>query len=46
MSLYVIRPEEFGGVKDSDIPVVLAYNQVHYESLHPRGQNKHDKITS
>ena len=33
--VYVIRPEEFGGIRDSDVPIVLAYNQVHYESLHP-----------
>ena len=33
--IYVIKANEFGGYADSDIPVVLAYNQVHYESLHP-----------
>ena len=33
--IYVIRANEYGGITDSDIPVVLAYNQHHYESLHP-----------
>merc|ERR1712208_247539 len=33
--IYVIEPTKFGGFKDSDIPVVIGYNQVHYESLHP-----------
>ena len=33
--IYVVQGNEFGGKIDSDIPVVLAYNQVHYESLHP-----------
>ena len=33
--IYVIEAKEFGGFVDSEIPVVLAYNQVHYESLHP-----------
>ena len=33
--IYVIKANEFGGFADLDIPVVLAYNQVHYESLHP-----------
>ena len=33
--IYVIRAEEFGGFIDTDIPVVVGYNQVHYESLHP-----------
>ena len=31
----VIDPSDYGGNKDSDIPVVLAYDLVHYESLHP-----------
>ena len=31
----VIDPADYGGTKDSDIPVVLAYDLVHYESLHP-----------
>ena len=33
--IYVIEANRFGGSADSDIPVVLAYNQFHYESLHP-----------
>ena len=33
--VYVIKAEEFGGFADTDIPVVVGYNQVHYESLHP-----------
>ena len=33
--IYVIEANEFGGSADSKIPVVVAYNQVHYESLHP-----------
>ena len=32
--IYVIKADEFGGFADSDIPVVVGYNQVHYESLH------------
>ena len=32
----VIDPTDYGGTKDSDIPVVLAYDLVHYESLHRR----------
>ena len=36
--IYVIKAEEFGGFNDSDIPVVVGYNQVHYESLHPASQ--------
>ena len=34
--IYVIKASRFGGQTDSDIPVVLAYNQRHYESLHPQ----------
>ena len=33
--IYVIDPKKFGGEINSDIPVVLAYNGSHYESLHP-----------
>ena len=33
--IYVISASQFGGQIDSDVPVVLAYNQFHYESLHP-----------
>ena len=31
----VIDPRDYGGIIDSEIPVVIAYNLVHYESLHP-----------
>ena len=31
----VIDPRDYGGLIDSEIPVVVAYNLVHYESLHP-----------
>ena len=31
----VVSPEAFGGYSDSPIPIVLAYNLVHFESLHP-----------
>ena len=33
--IYVIQAKEFGGFSDTDIPIVVGYNQVHYESLHP-----------
>ena len=33
--IYVIQAAEFGGYIDTDIPVVVGYNQVHYESLQP-----------
>ena len=33
--IYVVDPNCFGGYTDSDIPVVLAYNLTHYESIHP-----------
>jgi hypothetical protein len=33
--IYVVEPERFGGERDSDVPVCLVYNQVHYESMHP-----------
>ena len=31
----VVDPRDYGGEIDSEIPVVVAYNMVHYESLHP-----------
>ena len=31
----VVDPRDYGGDVDSEIPVVLAYNLVHFESLHP-----------
>ena len=33
--IYVVKPTYFGGFEDCDIPVILGYNQYHYESLHP-----------
>ena len=37
--IYVISAAIFGGSANSDIPVCLAYNQVHYESLVPCTQD-------
>ena len=37
--IYVVTPEHYGGVRDSEIPVCVAYNQFHYESLHPKSAN-------
>ena len=34
----VVDPTHYGGETDSEIPVVVAYNLVHYESLHPVGE--------
>merc|ERR1712208_51123 len=34
----VVDPKDYGGDIDSEIPVVVAYNLVHYESLHPVGE--------
>ena len=31
----VVDPTQYGGRIDNEIPVVVAYNLVHYESLHP-----------
>ena len=36
--IYVMVPERFGGVRDSEVPVCVAYNQSHYESMHPKYQ--------
>ena len=33
--IYVIRAAEFNGFTDCEIPVVVGYDQTHYESLHP-----------
>ena len=33
--IYVVDPRQFNVQADSDIPILLAYNQSHYESLHP-----------
>ena len=34
----VIDPTNYGGLLDDNTPVVVAYNLVHYESLHPVNQ--------
>ena len=39
----VISPVEFGLDPDSRIPIVLAYDLVHYESLHPKDQTDIEK---
>ena len=36
--IYVCDPRQFGVQPDSEIPVVLAYNLSHYESMHPVDQ--------
>ena len=33
--IYVVNPHTFNVEPDTAIPIVLAYNMVHYESLHP-----------
>ena len=33
--LSIVEPEEFGQDHDCDIPILLAYNGNHYESVHP-----------
>ena len=37
--IYVVDPRAFNVVPDSDIPLVLAYNMSHYESMHPCSQD-------
>ena len=34
----VVDPRDYGGEIDSEIPVVVAYNLVHFESLHPSNE--------
>ena len=34
----VISPLDFGGYVNSQDPIVIAYNQVHFESLHPSSE--------
>ena len=31
----VISPASFGGFHDTEVPIILAYNMVHFESMHP-----------
>ena len=33
--IYVVNPTNFNVMPDSDIPVVVAYNMSHYESMEP-----------
>ena len=33
--IYVVDPRQFNMEADSAVPIILAYNQSHYESLHP-----------
>jgi hypothetical protein len=33
--IYVVNPSQFNVQADTEIPIVLAYNLSHYESLHP-----------
>ena len=39
----VIDPSDYGGYSDSEIPVVVAYDLVHYESLHPKENSDIEK---
>jgi hypothetical protein len=33
--IYVMHPRQFNVQADTSVPIILAYNQSHYESLHP-----------
>ena len=44
--IYVVEAKRFGGFLDSDIPIVLGYNLVHYESLHPLAELDIEKTKS
>ena len=33
--IYVVDPRQFNVQVDTSVPIILAYNQSHYESLHP-----------
>ena len=33
--IYVVDPRQFNVQADTSVPIILAYNQSHYESLHP-----------
>ena len=37
--LYAVDPRKFNVEPDTDIPIVLAYNQSHYESLIPKSES-------
>ena len=36
--IVVVSPETYGGTTDSTVPVVVAYNGVHFEPLYPIGE--------
>ena len=40
----VIDPTQHGGYVDSDVPIVIAYDLVHFESLHPVDRQDIDKM--
>ena len=35
--IYICDPRKFGIIPDTEIPIVMAYNLAHYESLNPAG---------
>ena len=39
----MVDPRKFGINPDSEIPVVLSYNMVHYESMHPLTTTDNEK---
>ena len=39
----VIDPSDYGGNSNSEIPIVVAYDLVHYESLHPEERSDIEK---
>ena len=41
--VYVISAATFGGSANTDIPICLAYDQAHYESLVPSSQSDIEK---
>ena len=41
--IYVIDPSKFGVEPDTQIPIVLAYNMSHYESVHPADKSDEEK---
>ena len=44
--IYVCDPRKFGVMPDINIPIVLAYNMSHYESLHPSTDSDTEKTAS
>ena len=36
--IYIVNPSQFNVRPDTDVPILLGYNQSHYESLHPSDQ--------